>query len=149
MRQRILVLLVVSLMALGTVATAAYAYTLAEPYCHYRPSYGDYVISYSSKVYWAGGDARWVPVRRLECDLLRLYVREHGDARSGTHFGLDAADYSRLDMIWPVLPMLGPVHASSPPFATRHFLLSYLFATFTFTVSFGRTRWPHVPVVQP
>ena len=49
MRQRILVLLIVSLMALGTVATAAYAYTLAEPYCHYRPSYGDYVISYSSR----------------------------------------------------------------------------------------------------
>jgi hypothetical protein len=59
MRQRILVLLVVSLMALGTAATAAYAYTLDHPVCHYRPSYNDYVLKTSSRHlnhtydYWA------------------------------------------------------------------------------------------------
>ena len=99
-----------------------------------------------------GGDARRVTVRRLECNLLRLYARPHEDARRGAHFGLDAADHDRLDVIWPVLLMLGLVLASLfsfPPSATRQTLSSYLFSTFTFTVSFGRIRWPHVPAVQP
>jgi hypothetical protein len=62
MKKRIFVLIIVSLMDLGMVATAAYAYTLSQPVCHYRAAYGDYVIAWDSRHlnhrydYWAPYD---------------------------------------------------------------------------------------------
>jgi hypothetical protein len=59
MMKRILVLAVVMVMMLPTVATAAYAYRLDQPVCHYRPSANDYVLRWDSRHlnhpndYWA------------------------------------------------------------------------------------------------
>jgi hypothetical protein len=62
MMKRIFVLAVVMVMMLATVATAAYAYRLDQPVCHYRATYGDYVIAWDSRHlnhrydYWAPYD---------------------------------------------------------------------------------------------
>ena len=49
MKKRIFVLFAATVMVLSMFATAAFAYTLSRPMCHYRPSYGDYVLKWSSR----------------------------------------------------------------------------------------------------
>ncbi len=67
------------------------------------------MLSSSKGIYWSGLAAMLGGLQFIASTVI-FFVFTHGsteNARHGTLFGLGAADYGRLDVIWPVLMLLG------------------------------------------
>jgi hypothetical protein len=66
MKKRISVLFAATILILTIVVEPAFAYRLSRPMCHYRPSYGDYVLGWDSRHLRHANDYRayWDPAYR-------------------------------------------------------------------------------------